>query len=170
MEELRGLAVCVCSLTAAFFDLRCGKIPNGLIMLGLAAGLLFRLFYWGVLGGILFFGGIGVPILLLGPLFYFRMIGAGDIKLLAVLGGFLGGTGIGKCLLGSLFFGGFWSLVLMIFRKNLKARLNYFFCYTSAYLTTGIWRPYRNKGQKKGEFPFSVSVFLSVLCYVGGFY
>ncbi len=170
MEKWRTLAVCVCSLAAVLFDLRFRKIPNRLIVLGLAAGLLFRVFYWGVLGGILFFGGVGVPILLLGPLFYFRMIGAGDIKLLAVLGSFLGGLAAGKCLLVSLIFGGLWSFALMLYRKNLKVRIKYFFCYTAAYLTTGVWRPYRGKEQEGGDFPFSVPVFLSILCYVGGLY
>ena len=59
------------------------------------------------------------------PFFLCRTIGAGDIKLLAVLGGFLGISDLFRCLVCALIFGGILSLFLMIYRKNLIRRFQY---------------------------------------------
>ena len=66
---------------AVFWDLWKGKIPNALIVAGLSAGWCFQLTDKGIYGALDFLGGAIFPLLLLGILFYFRMFGAGDIKL-----------------------------------------------------------------------------------------
>ena len=78
-------------MTAAVFqDLRKGIISNVLILFGFLGGAVFQLIRLGGFGLILFLGSAAFPVLLFSILYYFRMIGAGDIKLLAALGGFLG--------------------------------------------------------------------------------
>ena len=106
-------------MTAAVFqDLRKGIISNVLILFGFLGGAVFQLIRLGGSGLILFFGSAVFPVLLFSILYYFRMIGAGDIKLLAALGGFLGISDLFRCLVCALIFGGILSLFLMIYRKS----------------------------------------------------
>ena len=78
-------------MTAAVFqDLRKGIISNVLILFGFLGGVVFQLIRLGGSGLILFFGSAVFPVLLFSILYYFRMIGAGDIKLMGVVTGFLG--------------------------------------------------------------------------------
>lgn len=156
-------------MTAAVFqDLKRGIISNTLIFTGLFGGLIFQLFRLGGLGLVFFLGSAAFPILLLAFLYYFRMIGAGDIKLLAVLGGFLGMRDLLHCLVWALFFGGVLSLFLMLYRKNLLQRFQYLSGYVFASVQKREWRPYRQKGDKSGEFPLSVPIALSVCLFMAG--
>ena len=78
-------------MTAAVFqDLRKGIISNVLILFGFLGGAVFQLIRLGGSGLILFFGSAVFPVLIFSILYYFRMIGAGDIKLMGVVTGFLG--------------------------------------------------------------------------------
>jgi len=72
-----------------WFDLRCRRIPNVLTVAGLAVALLLR----GVLGVSALVDGVegaGLALLLSLPPFTLGMLGGGDVKLLAAVGGFMG--------------------------------------------------------------------------------
>lgn len=166
MEIFQKTAVCLIALTAVFWDLRKGSIPNLLVILGLLAGAIFQIARRGAWGGVSFLGGVSFPVIALAGLFYFRMIGAGDIKLLAVLGGLLGVKELMYCLFLTLLFGGVFSLGLMLYRGNLIGRMRYFAAYLAAYLRTGEWRPYRKTGDQGGEFPLTIPILLSVFVIV----
>ena len=168
MEMFRSVAVGLISFAAVLSDLRMKRIPNVLIITGLLLAGIYQVLKWRMLGSIFFFGGVGIPVLLLGGLYYFRMIGAGDVKLFAVLGGFLGVRDILPCMLTAFLAGGILSVVLMLLRKNLKERFLYFGNYVTAVIGSQSWRPYRTAETGNGEFCFSIPVFVSVLCWLGG--
>ncbi len=65
------------------------KISNRLIVSGLFWGLAFRLLGEGSAGVVHFLVNISIPVILLFLLFQMRAVGAGDIKLFSVAGGFL---------------------------------------------------------------------------------
>ena len=156
-------------MTAAVFqDLEKGIISNGLVLLGLLGGAVFQLIRLGPSGLVFFLGSAAFPILLFSFLYYFRMIGAGDIKLLAALGGFLGISDLWRCLIRALVFGGILSICLMIHRKNLIHRFQYLSGYAASYVQKKEWRPYRRKGEKDGEFPLSVPIALSIWLFAAG--
>ena len=75
--------------TAVIQDFMCMKISNRLIVSGLIWGLAFRLMGDGMAGVLPFLIHISIPVILLFLLFQLRVIGAGDIKLFSVAGGFL---------------------------------------------------------------------------------
>lgn len=154
---------------AAVWDIRTGKVPNVLTAAGLGAASWLQLTELGIFGFWRFLGGSALPLLLLGVLFYFRMLGAGDIKLFCVIGGFLGTERVFICIAVSFLMGAVISLVLLIKRRILKARVLYFFAYIGRLYRTGKYSPYRGK-DREAEFCFTVPVFLSVLLCVGGFY
>ena len=155
---------------AAVWDIRTGKIPNILIAVGTGLACWFQLTEYGISGFWRFLGGSILPLLLLAVLYYFRMFGAGDIKLFCVIGGFLGMEHLLSCMAVSFLMGAVISLVLLIRRRSLKERLLYFFAYIGKFYRTRKWVPYRDGTEKGAEFCFAIPVFLSVLLYIGGVY
>lgn len=74
---------------AAARDVRTGRIPNQLIVAGVAAALVLRAAAgWGaLLDGLL---GLGLGLVVFFPLFALRAMGGGDVKLVAMACAFLG--------------------------------------------------------------------------------
>lgn len=157
-------AVAVC------MDLKKEKINNYWISLGWIIGFSYQLSRQGPLGVGVFFAGAAVPILLLYLLFYFRMLGAGDIKLLSVLGGFVGPAAAAILVGVSFVFGAVLSLAILILCGNLVPRLRYFTDYFTQLLKTGRVIPYRRKGRQMEHLHFSVAVFMGLLLHIGGYY
>jgi len=161
------------SIIAMCFDLFTGKIKNYWILISYGLGLLWCLsrhgnggfFVW-MLGGIL-------PIALLLPIFHFRMIGAGDIKLLSALGGMLGAVKITKCILASFLLGSLISIGVFFICGNFKNRITYFMSYVKAYIEKGDLYPYTKVGERGGmqmeQIHFTVPIFLALLLTLGGF-
>ena len=85
---LAGGAVFVALLAAAAVtDIRSRRIPNGLVVVIAAAGLLYTLLQAPLLGAVgrsLLAGSIGFALWI--PFYALRMIGAGDVKLFAAAG------------------------------------------------------------------------------------
>ncbi len=78
---------------AVVMDLRTARVDNGWILFCMAAGLAMRILANGIIGVFWYFTGALIPVVLLGWLFVFRMLGPGDIKLLSVIGGNSWGRG-----------------------------------------------------------------------------
>ena len=70
-------------------DFREMRISNRLIASGLIIGLILRIMGEGSMGIVHFLVNISIPVILLYLLFQMRALGAGDIKLFSVVGGFV---------------------------------------------------------------------------------
>lgn len=169
MKEAETFFLIGFSAAAMWMDLKTGRISNRFILFGLLISSILQLIQNGGCGILLFAGGVGVPVLLFGLLYYFRMIGAGDIKLLCVLGSTTGPTGSLHCIFLTLLWGGILSLVIMIYRKNLVSRMEVFFRYVLQY-SQGNPVSYRQYAGEDALFCFTVPVLLGILCYVGGIF
>ena len=126
MIEIHVILLLCLAVAAVLSDLGSERIPNGIIAAGLACGILYQIFTNGITGIVLYLGGVVLPILIFGAFYYFRMIGAGDIKLLCMAGGFFGPSGCFVCVKWSIFLGGLISLAIMLRRHNIEERLMYF--------------------------------------------
>ncbi|MFP4614558.1 MAG: prepilin peptidase [Thiohalorhabdus sp.] len=73
-------------MAGVFYDLREHRIPNALVLAGLAAGLAVNTWAGGLPGFLDAFAGALVLLLLGFPLFALGWLGAGDVKLLAAVG------------------------------------------------------------------------------------
>lgn len=110
-------------------DLKSYKIKNWLIILGLIASLVcfdkFTLEHflkeWIV--------GVSLPIVICFPIFCFGGIGAGDVKLFAVIGGFYSFFFSIKVMIGSILIGAALSFVKMLYYKNFLIRFQYLINY-----------------------------------------
>ncbi len=158
------------ALLAMLQDLFKSKISNRFILTGWAAGAAAACLYPSSEGIWQFLGGAAVPVLLLFVLFYFRMIGAGDIKLLSVLGGMVGIRASLGVLISSFLIGGVLAAVLMTVRKSWGRRFRFFLRYVQNYNTTGIRIPYRPEISGSEGMHFAVPVFAAVLLWKGGLF
>ena len=171
-------------LTAAVYtDYRLKRIPNWIIVFGIISGLIISFLHGGI--GLLCegLGGMILPVILLYPAFAIGGLGAGDLKLFAVAGSYLGIRGITISLIIAFTTGAIISLVKMIRFHNFKERIYYFFSYITDVFLKGKWRLYeRTDGQAldatealddsldfpKHKIHFALPIFLGVAIYIGG--
>lgn len=166
---MRMLFVLSIGMAAILCDLYERKIPNPLIVAGLILGAAWQWSAKGPPGIADFLAGAGAPLLALGMLHYFRMLGAGDIKLLMVSGGFLSFWGSLKCIGLSFLIAAVFSVAVLFKHRILMRRLNYFVQYLHSYRETKIWTPYINRAEDAAYLHFSIPVVLGSICVIGGF-
>lgn len=165
-----GLPVIMAGVAVAM-DLRTAKVDNGWIAFSLILGLIVRYMREGIHGIFIFASGVILPLLLLGVLYAFRMLGPGDIKLLCAMGGVMGSGKILKCIFFSLILGAGISIAILISNGDISQRFHYFYCYFRNFARTGQRKPYYRTGMSHLEnFHFTVPVFLSAVLYAGGVY
>ncbi|BFL48841.1 prepilin peptidase [Lactonifactor longoviformis] len=167
------LQVCLILLLSAgavVMDLLGERIWNPWIWLGWGTGVLYQFLLQGNRGILIFLSGGLLPILLLFPLFYFRMLGAGDVKLLSALGGLLGARGILSGLAWSFLWGGILSGAFLIACGNAGERMAYLGQYLRDYMRTGEKKPYYRRGSRPENIHFTVPILLGMLMYAGGYY
>jgi len=114
------LAVLALCLVASGFDVATRRIPNALTLGGAAAALAFHFFTGGLsaLGSSLL--GLTVGLLLFFPLFALGGLGAGDVKLLACLGAWLGPAGALWTAMYAAMAGGVLAIVVMLLRGYVR--------------------------------------------------
>ena len=166
----RYCLVLLLTVGAAGMDLRTQKISNIWLCGGWLSGLGHQFLTDQIRGLGSFAAGSFLPAALLWILFLFRMIGAGDIKLLSVLGGIMGVPDILICMIWSVIFGAVLSAAILIICGDLSRRLTYFTNYFKLYFRTGKRIPYRREGSRPEHIHFSVPVLMGVLLWIGGFY
>ncbi|QDL37133.1 A24 family peptidase [Rhodoferax sediminis] len=85
------LAVVLLLVTAAtVFDVRRHRIPNGLVFSGALAGIAYHAFSPYGMGVTSSLEGLAVGLAAFMPFYLLRAMGAGDVKLMAMVGAFLG--------------------------------------------------------------------------------
>lgn len=109
-----------------------------------------------------------IPILLLFLLFYFKMLGAGDIKVFSVLGSFLGWGIVVRIGAISFVYGAIWSIVKLVYYRNAKQRLKYLMQYISTSLLLRKRTPYLIRGEQSKYYTvhFSVIILWAYLTYI----
>jgi len=154
---------------AVFFDLRERRIPNRLVVVGLIAALATSAFDGGLaaLGDAL--AGMGVGLLVLLPFFVFRLIGAGDVKLMSVVGGFVGVSALLPITLYTFIAGGLLGVLsLMLCRSSSQALHNVRMvgvllvtCLGGAEVTP------RDLGLRSAaHIPYALAIAVGVVCWI----
>ena len=102
--------------SALYFDLRYQRIPNKLCLLGLLAALILQVYIdqWHGVGQALLGGGAAFFLLL--PAFYFRCLGAGDVKLMIAVGALSGPVLLFWSVVYGIIFGTFTSFFLVLYK------------------------------------------------------
>lgn len=148
---------------AIVHDLRSKRIPNIIILMGLSVSFFYQTFSKEGMGIWEYFGGGGLAIILLYGLFIFRMIGAGDIKMLAVTGGFFGIRESLYCIAGAFAIGAIFSIYKIYKYKNLYERLEYLKIYISNFIRTKKFEPYYDMSNEASIIHFTIPISISFL-------
>lgn len=155
-------------ILAVIADLWKRKIPNPLIVGGLLTGAACQWSQNGPLGLAVFVPGALLPLIVLGSLHYFRMLGAGDIKLFMVAGGFLGTENVVRCMVYSLTAAACISAAILLKHRIFRRRLRYFLQYLHDRTVTKTWKPYIVPGENRAYLHFSVPILIGCVLVMGG--
>lgn len=166
-------------LAAVWTDVKAGRIPNQVVFSGLALGILFNtalpgglgfasslpggLGLWSALAG----AAIGLAVML--PMYLLRAMGAGDVKLMAMVGAFLGTEDVLGAILATFLAGGVLSLGYAwktgVLRRTLQnIRL---IVYSGAIKIAGGSPPSPDDApETAGKFPYAVAIAVGTLGYL----
>ena len=149
-------------LIAVGMDLRNMKISNRLILLGIIISLGRRFFCEGLDGlltGIIL---ISFPVILLYLLFLVGALGAGDIKLFSLIGGFIQIKELMWCIVFAFIFAAIFSFGKMVYYGTLISSIKNLIRYVSS--DFGRFRePYQPLSLEKGRIHFSISILLGLV-------
>lgn len=155
---------CICfSIISMIMDLKWEKVSNFAIVFGMAVSLFLCASGMEKRSFSEWLTGLFIPLLILFPLFFCRMLGTGDIKVFMVLGSAMGGKVIIHCIIISFLAGAVIAVPVLLFRCNTKERFVYFFTYLNHVLVTKTFPPYLAPGKHPENIHFTVPVFCSVL-------
>jgi len=147
---------------AAFTDWREQKIYNKLLFPAFSTALLIHTFQGGISGlaSSLIGSAFGFALLLL-P-YFMGGIGAGDVKLLAVIGAFGGASFVFTSFLYGAIIGGLISIFLLARRKALGNTLKHFLLFHSI-----LKKPQNQSAAiddvRQGKFPYGIAIALGTL-------
>lgn len=145
-------------------DMKTCKIKNQLILVGLLSGLLIQLLSHGILGIYLFILGV-VPGMILSILYVIGVLGAGDIKLFMVAGGFLGYHDMLYCIFIAFLTAAFYSAIILIKNQNFLSTMNHFLTYVKHMVISG--ERVRYQAESVNIIHFSVFIFIGVVFSMG---
>ncbi|WP_372832149.1 prepilin peptidase [Pontibacterium sp.] len=141
-------------VVAALIDLRRNRIPNWLTFSTLGIGLSLQLIFLGSDGFINGLSGAGVGLALLLPFFLMGGMGAGDVKLMAAVGCFIGTTPVLLATAFSLLLAGGYALLLI----GVKGQLSAFMQRYMVSVQTRTWILPETNSIARRRFPFALAI------------
>ncbi|MYN30463.1 A24 family peptidase [Duganella levis] len=179
MIQLPLLLLCSVLALAVWSDVRTRRIPNGLVFGGAVLGLALNTLYapgdglfimpFGGLGLLWALAGLGVGLLLLLPMYILRTLGAGDVKLMAMVGAFVGPQAVIGCTVMTLLAGGVLALAVAASTGRLRPLLR------NTY-QMGLHALFRSLGGERvqieapseasGRLPYAVAIAAGTLPYL----
>ena len=144
-------AAATVALIACATDLRSKRIPNALTFSAAGAGLAYHaLDGWVALGWAL--GGVLLGLVLFLPLYLLRGMGAGDVKLLAALGAWLGATTVAWVAAYASIAGGVLAVALALSTGYLRSMLKNVWLLLTHWRVAGV-RPLDTLTLERGTGP-----------------
>lgn len=120
---LQMLLAFVFFIAAIIYDLVLQKIPNKLSLLAIILGLSLNTYYGHINGFLTAFYGLSLAFTVLIPAFVFRILGAGDIKLMMGIGALIGPVLLFWSLVYGIAAGTITSLLLVIYKTGISGVL-----------------------------------------------
>lgn len=154
---------------AAWVDIKSRRIPNWLILLGLITSLMLHVYLnnydgfksWS-LGFLVGLGGFM-------PLYLMRAMGAGDVKLMAMVGSFLGPLSVLDAMLAILVAGGILAIAMALYSGALQQTLTN----VRNALTLGMYKTLSGGGVQleapptsTGNLPYAVAIAIGTLIHL----
>jgi prepilin peptidase CpaA len=108
-------------LMALYLDLKYQRIPNLLCMVTLISGFIVQSYFSSWSGLLTALMSAGLAFVLLFPAFYFRLLGAGDVKLMVAIGSLLDIKLLLWSIVYAIIVGGVTSIFLALYRLGWKS-------------------------------------------------
>ncbi|MDH4300622.1 MAG: A24 family peptidase [Nitrospira sp.] len=131
MEPILTTALIIILVIAVVFDLRSSRIPNWLTFPAMSVALAGHAWMGGVDGALFSLAGLGIGLGLFFLIYLVGGIGAGDVKLMAAIGSFVGVNGVLTCACLAGIAGGVYAIAAMCYQWGVAAtgqRLAYAAC------------------------------------------
>lgn len=174
-----GILLCALLALAVWHDVRARRIPNLLVFPGAMVGVLLNgclapgagLFSapFGGLGWLAALGGLAVGLGLLLPMYLLRAMGAGDVKLLAMLGAFLGPQAVLGAALLCLLAGGVLALSVACWTGQLRQILGNTYHMMLHSLLRGLageTPTVAAPAAPSGKLPYAIAIAVGALPYI----
>ncbi len=146
-------------LIAIINDIRFRKIPNLLTYPSMMIAIVYHTFINGFEGFLFSLEGLGLGIAVLTVFYLMGGMGAGDVKLMGAVGGFLGPKGVFTAFLFTALVGGVYALALLALRGYLKGTLKrYGLILKTFLLTKKIIYVSSSKEEKKLRLCYGVAI------------
>ncbi len=179
MGLLALLPLGVLMLLAARQDLSSNRIPNRIVLIGVVLGVVLNgvlpegwgfnsqipgaLGWWASLKGL----AVGMGVFL--PIYWLRAMGAGDVKMMGMVGAFLGPDDVLGAILSIFVVGGVMALLVVMWSKQLKPMLQNvkLILYGSAVKLSAGEAPLMNDlPVSVGKLPYAVAITLGTFTYL----
>jgi prepilin peptidase CpaA len=160
-------------IVAALIDVKSNRIPNWLVLGGTAFAVLYNgLFpvFERESGWLLAIEGLGVGLGMLLPFYLLRAMGAGDVKLMAMAGAFLGPWHAFIAVLATFLAGGALAIIFLLANGSLRRTLlNIYMMSRGAALdVAGGSRPILalDASASAGKLPYGVAIAMGTIAYL----
>ncbi len=169
----------VLMILAAKQDIGSHRISNKLVLAGMLLGVIlngmlaegwgFNSQIPGALGWLAALKGVAVGMGLFLPLYWLRAMGAGDVKLMGMVGAFLGPNDVLGAVLATLVTGGVMAILVVMWSKQLSAMLHNvkYILYGSAInLSVGQAPLMNDLPVSVGKLPYALAISLGTFAYL----
>jgi prepilin peptidase CpaA len=154
---------------AVITDLRARIIPNELVLAGALGGLLLAGLHPEGIGLLPALGGLALGLAIFLPVYVVRAMGAGDVKLMAMAGAFLGYAAIAEAALWVLLTGGALVLIFSLRRgvaRRMAGNLREMFSSAAGSLQIRTLPDFSTGPQTAARLPYAVAIALGVAAFL----
>ena len=172
IKEPRTAVLFILLVIASVNDFRTHKIPNWLT----AGGIIFALIYNAAVpfsrdyGFLWALGGLFIGFVVMLPCYALRIMGAGDVKLMAMVGAFIGVTDTLHAVIYSFIAGGIAALAFALYNKALVRMLGNVKNVAQMMMLSAIggFRPdvQIEAGKSVGKLPYGICISIGTVAYV----
>jgi prepilin peptidase CpaA len=143
------------STAALYYDLKDQRIPNKLVIICTISGIVIHTSFDEWSGLLMSLIGCASGMIVLLVLYFFKAVGAGDVKFFGAIGALVGMDFTLYCMMYSLVYAGFIGLLIILFRKEFSKRMG--FIYKSCIMLL-IYMDFGQVNKEHLTFPFMIAV------------
>jgi prepilin peptidase CpaA len=172
LTDRRMIVLITLLVIAATIDYRSHRIPNWLVLTGMFFGVIYNImvppfphasYLWPL-------EGLGLGFIAFLPLYMLGVMGAGDVKLMAMVGAIIGPVDVAWALLCTMIVGGALSIVLVLTRGTVQRLLeNFATVFQLTYLDAGAGvrpRLHFDETVSAGKLPYGVAIAMGTIGYL----
>ncbi len=169
VEGLRSGLLVMLVVAAAWMDVLNRRIPNALVIPGAVLGLAVAAAAAGAGGALSALGGLAIGLALMLPLYLLRAMGAGDVKLMAMVGAWLGPAEVVSAALLVFVAGGLLAVMAALWRgklRELAANLRVMLFGSLVNAMSGTGATVVAPAQSVGNVPYGIAIAIGTIAEV----